>query len=306
MKIICTGAAGFIGYHTVKKLLDLNYEVVAIDIKSPKFYTPRVGDKLEQVTCNLLDPKLEDYIEKGDKILHLGAIAHFIGKEETAKAVQTNVLGTLNVIQCARKKGAERIVYSSTGSVYSQFVASPIREDAPTGPSTDNYYGWSKLQAEDWLKVFASDIPYVILRYPYVYGTNKDWGAIGKWLYHDIPDNVPPLVYGGKQANDFTYVKDIVNANIMGLETEYINNVFNIGTGKPTSILRACNLCLYMSNSKLQTNIQPARSFDYSLFYYDIQKARLMLKYEPLYDISSGTRDMVELMRKNPIYSDVA
>jgi UDP-glucose 4-epimerase len=169
----------------------------------------------------------------------------------------------------------------------------PIKETERTGPSEDNYYGWSKLQAEQWLRIYQRFIPHVILRYAYVYGPQKDWGAVGAFL-KNISNNKPPVIFGGNQANDFIFVDDVVDANIKALETSYINQTFNVGTGRATSIRDACEFCIEAMNSTIKARVEPARSFDYSVFLYNIDKARTLLRFEPKYSLRQGIMETVK------------
>jgi len=287
--VVVTGAGGFIGCHTVRKLLAEGYKVKAVD----KNLIPLASNpNLTVYQLDICNGPLSTVIEAGDKVLHLGAIAHFIGREDAAKAVQVNVVGTINVLETCLKKHAERVVYSSTGSVYSPHATIPIREDALLGPSDDNYYGWSKLQAEQWIQIYQRFLPAIILRYAYVYGPQKDWGAIGGFI-KNIQNGEPPIVFGGRQTNDFIYVKDVVDANLLALETAYINQIYNIGTGRATSIKDACDLCLKALKSNLKMTITPTRTFDVSAFVYDISKAQSILKFEPKWTLYDGIEDMV-------------
>ena len=292
MRVVVTGANGFIGLHTVDALLRRGYHVVAIDLRDDRlrgrfFNKRRITTVLEDVTSK----DLENWMMEGDKVLHLAAIAKFSEAEQRpVVTIETNVLGTFNVIQCCLKRGVERLVFSSTGSVYSKDVQIPIKEDSPKRPVS--IYGFSKRQAEDWIFFFASQLKYVVLRYGYVYGAGKNWGAVGTFL-KQIKQGRRPTIFGGNQTNDFTYVKDIVEANILALETENTNEVFNIGTGEPVNIKDVCKICLDALGSNLEPTISPLRSFDYAKFVYDISKAIKLLGYNPRWNLRVGITDMV-------------
>ena len=292
MRVVVTGANGFIGLHTVDALLRRGYQVVAIDLKDDRlrerfFNKKRITTVLEDITSK----DLENWMMEGDKVLHLAAIAKFSeAKQRPVVAVETNVLGTFNVIQCCLKRGVERLVFSSTGSVYSRDVQIPIKEDSPRRPMS--IYGFSKKQAEDWIFFFASQLKYIVLRYGYVYGAGKNWGAVGTFL-KQIKQGRRPTIFGGDQTNDFTYVKDIAEANILALETANTNNVFNIGTGESVNIKDVCKICLETLGSKLEPEISPLRSLDYMRFVYDISKAMKLLGYTPRWNLRAGITDTV-------------
>ena len=292
MKVIVTGANGFIGKNTIRDLLKKGYYVEAVDLVTEGL--KEFSNKKRCVVHNMdiLDKDFKDLIEMGDKVLHLAAIARF----ETAKAnqqlaVRVNVEGTLNIIQACIEKKANRLVYSSTGSVYSLSSPVPLREDSSREPVS--IYGLTKKMAEDWIMFYGNQLPYIILRYGYIYGKSKDWGAIGAFLKR-LSNNQRPVVFGGNQTNDFIYVKDVVQANILALETQYTNQAYNIGTARATSIRDVCEYCIKAMKSDLKMKIAPARTFDYPIFVYDISKARTLLRFEPKWNVLNGITDMLK------------
>jgi UDP-glucose 4-epimerase len=293
MRVVVTGANGFIGLHTVRDLLNVGYNVIAVDRVDSQLQTEfHENERCTIITMNILDEDLKRVIEKGDKVLHLAAIARFDeARQNPQKAVRVNVEGTINVIQACMEKKAERLVYSSTGSVYSRNVPIPIREDAAREP--DSIYGLTKKQAEDWVIYYGNRQPYVILRYGYVYGKSKDWGAVGAFLKR-LKEGKRPIVYGGKQTNDFIHVKDLVQANCLSLETEHLRQVYNIGTGRATSIKDVCELCIKAMKTDLTMEIKPAREFDFSVFVYDISKAQTLLKFDPKWNLFNGIEDVLK------------
>lgn len=294
--MIVTGANGFIGIHTIRELLKRGYNVAAVDIRTERLKEFSHDERLTILDTDILNDDFKTLIEIGDKVLHLAALARFETAEANPqKAIRVNVEGTLNIILSCIEKKAERLVYSSTGSVYSTSAPVPIRENAPREPN--NVYGLTKKMAEDWIMFFGSQLPYVILRYGYIYGKNKDWGAIGAFLKR-LSNNQRPIVFGGDQTNDFIYVKDVVRANMLALETRYTNQAYNIGTARATSIRDVCEYCIKAMKSDLKMKIGPARTFDYSIFVYDISKARTLLRFEPEWNVTNGLMDMVKYVWK--------
>ena len=293
MRVVVTGANGFIGLHSIRELLNAGYEVMAVDIVDSKLQTEFHDNKRCTIkTINILDEKFKQVIRKGDKVLHLAAVPRFDeARKNPQKAVRVNVEGTINLIQACIEKKAERLVYSSTGSVYSRNVPIPIREDASREP--DSVYGLTKKQAEDWIFRYGDMLPYVILRYGYVYGKGKDWGAIGAFLKY-LKEGKRPIVFGGRQTNDFIYIKDVVQANLLALETEHVHQVYNIGSGRATSIKDVCELCIKAMKSNLTMEIKPARAFDFPVFVYDISKAQTLLGFDPKWNLLEGVEDVLK------------
>jgi len=293
VKVVVTGANGFVGLHTIRELLDAGYNVLALDISDSKLQAEFKRNKRCTIaTVDILDKDLAGFVRQGDKILHLAAIPRFdMASQDPPKALRVNVEGTLNVIQACIEKKAERLVYSSTGSVYSRSAPVPIREDAPREP--DSIYGLTKKQAEDWIFYFRDRLSYVILRYGYVFGKGKDWGAVGAFLKL-LREGKRPVVYGGKQTNDFIYIKDVVQANRLALETQHTRQAYNIGTGRATSIKDVCELCIKAMKSNLTLEIKPAREFDFPVFVYDISKAQTLLKFDPKWNLFEGIEDILK------------
>jgi len=293
MRVIVTGANGFVGFHTVRELLDAGYHVVALDISDSRLQTEFRGNKRCTIaTLDILDKDLARFVKQGDKVLHLAAIPRFeVASQDPQRAVRINVEGTLNVIQICIEKKAEKLVYSSTGSVYSRKAPVPIREDAAREP--DSVYGLTKKQAEDWIFYFGERLPYVILRYGYIFGKGKDWGAVGAFLKL-LREGKRPVVYGGRQTNDFIFIKDVVQANRLALDTEHTRQAYNIGTGRATSIKDVCELCIKAMKSNLVMEIKPAREFDFPVFVYDISKAQTLLKFDPKWNVLDGIEDILK------------
>jgi len=294
LKVIVTGANGFIGIHTIRGLLGGGYNVEAVDVRTERLKQFSDNEHFVVHEMDILDEDFKRLIEMGDKVLHLAAIARFnTAKANPQLAVRVNMEGTLNIIQACIEKKADRLVYSSTGSVYSLNAPVPIREDAPREPSS--IYGLTKKMAEDWIMFYGNQLPYVILRYGYIYGKDKDWGAIGAFLKR-LSSNQQPVVFGGDQTNDFVYVKDVVEANLLALETQHRNQAYNIGTGRATSIRDVCEYCIKAIKSDLKMKIERARVFDYPIFVYNISKARTLLGFEPKWNVLNGITDMVKEM----------
>jgi len=266
MTIIITGSEGFIGKHMMKAIPD----AVGIDIE---------GDPSRDI-CKRYD--IINLIHQGDKILHLAAFASIDLCEKFPKeAAHTNIKGTINLIKHAIEAGAERIVYASTGSIYSPYTQCPIRENSGKGPTT--IYGLTKLHAEQYIRHYQNLLPHIILRYGYIYGNGKQGGAINNWL------NGGNTIYGDPmRLQDFTYIKDIVQANLLALnENQYTNWTYNIGSDQPLVLSAAYYLC-----QKQRAIYKPARLYDYPEFYYDIYKAREFLGYNPKYTLEKGLEDM--------------
>jgi nucleoside-diphosphate-sugar epimerase len=273
MKVLVTGNMGFVGQETQRLLETEGHEVIGFDIME--------GHDIRREICAP---------ERPDRILHLAAITRFEDADRDPKlALETNVLGTRNVVEYAAEESIP-IVYASTGSVYMPITLEP--------PITESFhargnsvYGCTKYMGELYIREHT---PHIILRYAHLYGREKrGHGLIGGFLDR-IDRGMAPTLYGGKQGNDFTYIKDIAMANYLALTASWDkwNQVFNIGTGEELSAEEAGNIVCQVAGYDGEIERIEQRSVDASRFVFDISKARKMLGYEPKYSFREGLEDI--------------
>jgi nucleoside-diphosphate-sugar epimerase len=229
-------------------------------------------------------------MERPDRILHLAAIARFADADANPMlAHETNVLGTKNVAAVATRLHVP-LVYASTGSVYMPIKQKPpITEDfAACGNSV---YGCTKYLGELYVRQVT---PHIILRYAHLYGAEKRMhGLIGGFLAR-IERGLAPTLYGGKQSNDFTYIKDVAKANVMALTTTWDkwNQAYNVGTGEELTAEAAGKIICAAFNYAGAVDVQEQRTVDPDRFVFDCSKAERMLGFKADYDFERGLRDM--------------
>lgn len=273
--IVVTGGSGFVGKNTIEALQKLGYPVLNFDLTE--------GLDIREYKI------VKKYIEKGDRVLHLAAIARFAeADDDPLLAYETNVIGTYNVARACKEKGAERLVYSSTGSVYM-----PIEEEPPITECFrargNSNYACSKHLGELMIKKVG--VPHIILRYAHLYGEGKiGHGAIGGFI-HRMERGLAPQLYGGKQSNDFTYIKDVVQANLLALETDKMNEVYNIGTGEELTTEKVFEIMRRKFKYDKEFERIAGRSVDPGRFVYDISKAKTFLGFNPQYSFEKGLED---------------
>jgi UDP-glucose 4-epimerase len=274
-RILVTGAAGFVGKHTIDALIKKGYAVVGYDSVNG---------------FNICDYKqLLQTIKKGDVVIHEAAMARFADcDKDPLQAYSINVQGTENVAKACEKKEASRLIYASTGSVYMPIEKEPpITEDFPV--RGNSVYACSKCVAEKIVQSY--DTPWIILRYAHLYGEGKiGHGAIGDFIAR-MNQGLAPIVNGGAQSNDFTFYKDIVQANLLALETEHLNEIFNIGTGEELTTIRVFEIMRKFFKYDKEFDIRPARIVDPPRFVYDISKAKRLLGYNPRFSFEEGLKD---------------
>ena len=277
MKVLITGDKGFVGSATTK---ELEGEYIGYDIMDG--FDVRDFDQLRDVVMG----------ERPTAILHLAAIARFTDSDkDPLLAFETNVLGTKNVAEICRKRHIP-LIYASTGSVYMPISREPpITEDFEC--KGNSVYGCTKFLGEEYVR---QQSPHMILRYAHLYGNEKRMhGLIGGFLDR-IERGLAPVLYGGKQSNDFTYIKDVVTANLLALKSPWDkwNQTYNIGTGEELTSEEAGKLVCELSGYKGEIDLKKGREVDPSRFVYSIEKARMMLGFEPKYSFRAGLKDMFE------------
>lgn len=283
MKVLVTGGLGFVGQATIPQLRS--------DHSWDTFDVMRSQDIRDKA-------QLAAFVDatKPHRILHLAAIARFADADaDPVKAFETNVLGTKNVAEVASERHIP-LVYASTGSVYMPIKQKPpITEDFIA--CGNSVYGCTKYAGE--LYVRMSKAPWIILRYAHLYGAEKRFhGLIGGFLSR-IDRGLAPTLYGGKQSNDFTYIKDVAAANLAALEAEWDkwNQVYNVGTGEElTTEAAAESICKVFGYVGKIDRVEQ-RTVDPDRFVFDCSKAERMLGFKARYTFQQGLEDMRETMR---------
>jgi UDP-glucose 4-epimerase len=221
---------------------------------------------------------------------------------ETCNAV--NVNGTLNILNAARKNNIDKIIFSSSSSVYGNTNTLPLTEDMPRNPISP--YGTSKLACESYMQSFhhVYGLNTTILRYFNVYGPRqKDSpysGVIAIWL-GNIGRNEPLVIFGdGKNSRDFTYVKDVIRANLLAAEKSTAGEIINIGASSPISLNNLATLLLRLTKKpNLPIKHVEPRQGDIKHSYADISKAKKLLGFIPEYDQGSGLEDYLKWLSQN-------
>lgn len=246
MKCIVTGGCGFIGSHLVDRLINDGHTVIVIDnlssISNEKFY---FNNKAKYYAYDIADYNEIEYLFNNvDWVFHLAAesrIQPIINNPQLA--VEVNTLGTCNVLEASRKHGVKRVMYSSTSAAYGLKNTPPLQESM----STDclNPYSYSKVCGEQLCEMYHKmwGMETVIFRYFNVYGERQpikgQYAPVVGLFIEQVKREEPMTIVGdGNQRRDFTYVLDIVEANILAATSE--KNIFgtpiNVGTGKNTSV----------------------------------------------------------------------
>src|SRR5687768_6043702 len=248
-KLLVIGGAGLIGSHTVDALIKEDVrEIVVYDnfvrgreenlreaLKDPRVRIHEIGGDICQSDI------LESAMAGVDGVFHFAALWLLQCHEYPRAAFDVNVRGTFNVLEACVKKGIERLVYSSSASVYGDAVREPMDEDHPF--NNQNFYGATKIAGEAMARAYHHryGLPYVGLRYMNVYGPRQDYQgayiAVIMKMLDSIDRGEPLVIYGdGSQAYDFVYVGDCATANICAMTADTADRFYNVGTGVRTTI----------------------------------------------------------------------
>jgi len=297
MKVIVTGGSGFIGSNLIEELLR-NHEVTAIDDLS----TGRIenlDDIIDRV--NFIHGSINDIallmeaFEGADCIFHQAAIPSVQRSVDNPLASnEANVDGTLRVLVAARDCGVRKVVYASSSSVYGDTPTLPKREDMKPNPRSP--YAISKLAGEYYCRVFSEvyGLRTACLRYFNVYGPRQDpsseYAAVIPKFMTRVLANEPPVIYGdGEQTRDFTFVKDVVRANILAMESD-AEGIFNIACGQRISLNNLVARILRISGVRLVPLYESPRQGDVRHSLADISSAEARLGFKPQYDLDQGIK----------------
>ena len=247
MKYVVVGGAGFIGSNIVDKLVEQNHEVVIIDNLSTgkmENVNPRASVEYIDISNENECPSMVDIMSGDETVFLLAAKARVQPSIENPVEYETNnTIGTLNVLKCASDAGVRRVVYSASSSAYGNTEKLPSKESDPINPLSP--YGAQKYYGEVMCKMFSEvyGLETVSLRYFNIYGERQNVGGayamvIGIFADQKLRGEVMTINGDGEQRRDFTYVGDVVNANILASQSEKVGNgeVINIGNGDNRSI----------------------------------------------------------------------
>jgi nucleoside-diphosphate-sugar epimerase len=247
MKYVVVGGAGFIGSNIVDKLVEQNHEVVIIDNLSTgkmENVNPRASVEYIDISNENECPSMVEIMSGADTVFLLAAKARVQPSIENPVEYETNnTIGTLNVLKCASDAGVRRVVYSASSSAYGNTEKLPSKESDPINPLSP--YGAQKYYGEVMCKMFSEvyGLETVSLRYFNIYGERQNVGGayamvIGIFADQKLRGEIMTINGDGEQRRDFTYVGDVVNANILASKSEKVGNgeVINIGNGDNRSI----------------------------------------------------------------------
>jgi UDP-glucose 4-epimerase len=303
---LITGGAGFIGSHLGASLLQRGDRVRILD----NFSTGRRENLAALPDAQVVEGDIRSYHVVREAVAGVDFVLHQAALPSVPRSVQdpitsndVNVSGTLNVLAAARDAGVRRFVYASSSSVYGANPALPKRETMATSPLSP--YAVGKLAGENYCRAFAQVYGFetVMLRYFNVFGPRQsarsEYAAVIPRFVQALADGRAPVVFGdGTQTRDFTYIENVVAANLAACERAegVIGQAFNVATGSAVSILDLVRALGEVMRTPVEPTFQPARKGDVPHSYADIGAARAGLGYEPRVGFLEGLRRTVASM----------
>lgn len=313
-KILVTGGCGLIGSATIDLLLREHSpaRIVIFDNLS-RGTQANVAEALKDSRVTLIRADIRDRDALNDALHGIDAMFHMAALRITAcaadpgEAAAVMCSGSFNVVDAARAAGVRKIIAASSASVYGLAESFPTREDHhPYGNRT--FYGVAKVMLEGLLRSFHDmyGLPYVALRYFNVYGPRMDvYGkyteVLIRWMDR-IQAGQAPLIFGdGSQTMDFVYIDDVARANVLALQSPVSDEVFNVASGRETSLNELATTLLCVMGSGLSPEYGPERAINpVPRRLADTSKARRMLGFEAGVDLETGLARLVDWWREQP------
>jgi nucleoside-diphosphate-sugar epimerase len=307
-KCVVTGGAGFIGSHLVDKLIEIGCEVSVVDnlftgsIENIKHHLSNSRFKFERIS--ILNNDLKQVFSGADTVFHLAAIPRVqYSISHPYLTEKVNAEGTLNILEVARKADVDRIIFSSSSSVYGNQNELPLKEDMHPRPIS--HYGVQKLTGEHYMRMYHElyGLKTVILRYFNVYGPRDSpfispYRLIPHTIYLLQNDKSPVINGTGTQSRDFTYVSDVVNATVLAAQadTDAYGQPINIGTGKATSVIEMVEI---IKNILVKEEISPifregVKEPTNALA--DIVRAKRILGWQPKINLLKGLESTIKYL----------
>jgi UDP-glucose 4-epimerase len=304
--VVVTGGLGFIGSHLTERLLEDN-KVTVID----NGITGRIENiehlldhrNLTLIKGSIVDLNLTDIFQGKDYVYHLAAIPSVPRSvKDPFSSNEANVTGTLNVLIAAKDAGIKKVIFSSSSSVYGDTPTLPKREDMPVNPMSP--YAITKVTGEMYCRVFEEiyGLPIVCLRYFNVFGPRQDpnsqYAAVIPKFITSIMKNESPVIYGdGEQSRDFTFVKHVVDANILACESDK-TGVFNIACGRRIRINDLVNKINKAFGKNVKTIYVDVRKGDIKHSLADISKSKVF-GYDPVDNFENELFEVVNWFEKS-------
>ncbi len=306
-KVVVTGGAGFIGSNLARYLSNDNHVIIIDDLSTG--HMDNIRDLIDDKKIDFIKGSITDLplLQKTFKGVHcvfheaaIPSVPRSIKDPVTTSNVSIN--GTLNVLLAARDCGVKKVVYASSSSVYGDTPTLPKREEMTPNPLSP--YAVGKLAGEYYCRIFTDvfHLPAAALRYFNVYGPRQDptseYAAVIPKFIAEILNDTPPVVYGdGEQTRDFTFIDDVISANILAAESD-ATGIFNAAGGKRISINELAKTVMNLCGKNLEIVYEEVRPGDIKHSLADNSKAKEKFGYSPKFNIKNGLKETIQWFQK--------
>ncbi|MBV9311054.1 MAG: SDR family oxidoreductase [Solirubrobacterales bacterium] len=297
IQVLVTGGGGFIGSHLAGRLAEIGHSVRILD----NFATGRRSNVLAMADeIELVEGDIQSYERVHNAVRGCEIVFHQAALPSVPRSVQdpltsnaTNVIGTLNVLLAARDAGVRRVVFASSSSVYGSDPTLPKTEDLATVPLSP--YAVAKVACEGYCRSFGVvyGLETVSLRYFNVFGPRQDprsqYAAVIPNFISALLHGEPPLIFGdGEQSRDFTFVENVIDANLLAMDPPCAGNAYNVACGECFTLNQLCRELCDLMGTELEPRYAAPRAGDVRHSLADIGRARRDLGYEPRVKLRDG------------------
>lgn len=304
MKILITGGVGFIGSHVADTCIEAGHSVVIVDDLS----TGKIGNVNEKAVFIQMDVR-DETIDQLFDYHKFDVVIHHAAQMDVRKSVEdpsfdasVNILGTINLLENCKNFGVKKFIFASTGgAIYGEQDYFPADEQHPVRPLSP--YGIAKLAVEKYLYYYKEvyGLQYISLRYANVYGPRQnphgEAGVVAIFSSKMLLDQQPIINGDGKQTRDYTYVADVVRANMLALDYDK-SDIFNVGTGIETDVNTIFNWIKKFSGSNCNNKYGDAKKGEQQRSVLDYSHIQRSLGWKPTISLQKGLEMTVDYFRK--------
>ena len=308
-KILVIGGAGLVGSHLVDQLILEDVEEVIVFDNFVRGTRENLESAMKSSKTRIIEgdmtnlSELKNALKDIDFVYLLAALWLLQCAENPREGLEVNVVGTYNALEACVEAEVQKLIFSSSASVYGDALFTPMTEEHPLNNRT--FYGATKVAGEQFLRAFNEmyGLDYIALRYMNIYGPRQDYEGAYVSVIMKVLDRIDaglsPIIFGdGTQSYDFVYVEDVAKANICALKSDVTDDVFNIGTGVKTSINELVHLLLELTDSSLKPEYRPQDQTFVTDRVGSTEKAEKLLGFRAKVQLKEGFEKLIKWRKK--------
>jgi UDP-glucose 4-epimerase len=303
--ILVTGGSGLIGSHTIDQLIKEDIKrVIVFDkvINKRNLENARRSKKIKIIQGDIFNPEdVKKAVGGVDYVFHFAGMLLLSSAKDPRGCLRDNINGMFNLLEVLVKEKVKRLIYSSSVSIYGSSKKKVLmREEYPLNNRT--MYGAGKIVGEQFCRVFhdMTGLNYLALRYSSVYGPRQHYEGLYPRLIMESLDRIekgfsPQIEGQGEEVQDFIYVGDVVQANLLALKSDVNDEAINIASGRPTTVKELLQTLIGLTNPKLKIHFLPRSKKVFVPFrWFSIEKAKKLLRFKPETDLRTGLRQLID------------